>query len=100
MVTAPVERSEVRGLVCLRRVLFRHFGLAVSRFFGALAASCGLTHIRDVKAFVAKVMVFDKRRRPDFLSSTTSQPLISWLFLGLGLSSLFVDILRLHPGLR
>jgi ubiquinone/menaquinone biosynthesis C-methylase UbiE len=28
--------------------------------FGALATSCGLTHIRDVKAFVSKVMVFDK----------------------------------------
>jgi ubiquinone/menaquinone biosynthesis C-methylase UbiE len=29
--------------------------------FGALAAGCGLTHIRDVTAFVSKVMVFDKR---------------------------------------
>lgn len=28
--------------------------------FGALAAGCGLTHIRDVTAFVSKVMVFDK----------------------------------------
>ena len=28
--------------------------------FGTLAAGCGLTHIRDVKAFVSKVMVFDK----------------------------------------
>jgi ubiquinone/menaquinone biosynthesis C-methylase UbiE len=28
--------------------------------FSALATSCGLTHIRDVKAFVSKVMVFDK----------------------------------------
>jgi ubiquinone/menaquinone biosynthesis C-methylase UbiE len=28
--------------------------------FSALAASCGLKHIRDVKAFVSKVMVFDK----------------------------------------
>jgi hypothetical protein len=28
--------------------------------FCALATSCGLTHIRDVKAFVSKVMVFDK----------------------------------------
>jgi ubiquinone/menaquinone biosynthesis C-methylase UbiE len=28
--------------------------------FGALATRCGLTHIRDVKAFVSKVMVFDK----------------------------------------
>jgi ubiquinone/menaquinone biosynthesis C-methylase UbiE len=28
--------------------------------FGAMAAACGLTHIRDVNAFVSKVMVFDK----------------------------------------
>ena len=29
--------------------------------FGAISRACGLTHIRDVKAFVSKVMVFDKR---------------------------------------
>ena len=28
--------------------------------FGAIAKSCGLTHVRDVNAFVSKVMVFDK----------------------------------------
>jgi len=28
--------------------------------FGAMARTCGLTHIRDVNAFVSKVMVFDK----------------------------------------
>jgi len=28
--------------------------------FGAVAAACGLKHIRDVNAFVSKVMVFDK----------------------------------------
>jgi ubiquinone/menaquinone biosynthesis C-methylase UbiE len=28
--------------------------------FAALASGCGLTHSRDVKAFVSKVMVFDK----------------------------------------
>jgi hypothetical protein len=28
--------------------------------FGAIARACGLTHIRDVNAFVSKVMVFDK----------------------------------------
>src|ERR1700681_1406858 len=28
--------------------------------FGALAGACGLTHVRDVNAFVSKVMVFDK----------------------------------------
>src|SRR5207244_11248655 len=29
--------------------------------FGRIAADCGLAHIRDVNAFVSKVMVFDKR---------------------------------------
>ena len=28
--------------------------------FGTLAAGCGLTHVRDVTAFISKVMVFDK----------------------------------------
>ncbi len=28
--------------------------------FGAIARSCGLTHTRDVPAFVSKVMIFDK----------------------------------------
>jgi ubiquinone/menaquinone biosynthesis C-methylase UbiE len=28
--------------------------------FGGIAAACGLTHTRDVNAFVSKVMVFDK----------------------------------------
>ena len=28
--------------------------------FGIIAKACGLTHIRNVKAFVSKVMVFDK----------------------------------------
>jgi ubiquinone/menaquinone biosynthesis C-methylase UbiE len=28
--------------------------------FGAIARACGLTHVRNVKAFVSKVMVFDK----------------------------------------
>jgi SAM-dependent methyltransferase len=32
----------------------------IAEDFGALAAACGLTHVRDVQAFVAKVMVFDK----------------------------------------
>jgi ubiquinone/menaquinone biosynthesis C-methylase UbiE len=29
--------------------------------FRATATACGLTHVRDVPAFVSKVMVFDKR---------------------------------------
>ena len=32
----------------------------LSEDFSALATGCGLTHVRDVKAFVSKVMVFDK----------------------------------------
>jgi hypothetical protein len=28
--------------------------------FGAMASACGLMHIRNVNAFVSKVMVFDK----------------------------------------
>jgi ubiquinone/menaquinone biosynthesis C-methylase UbiE len=28
--------------------------------FGAMATACGLKHIRDVNAFVSRVMVFDK----------------------------------------
>ncbi len=28
--------------------------------FGAMATACGLTHIRNINAFVSKVMVFDK----------------------------------------
>ena len=31
--------------------------------FSAMAKSCGLTHIRDVNAFISKVMVFDKMPR-------------------------------------
>ncbi len=34
--------------------------------FSALAISSGLTHIRDVKVFVSKVMVFDKPARAHF----------------------------------
>ena len=43
--------------------------------FSALATSCGLTHIRDVKAFVSKVMVFDKpARRTPQLRAPRSKP--------------------------
>ena len=31
--------------------------------FGAMAKSCGLTHIRNVNAFISKVMVFYKMAR-------------------------------------
>jgi ubiquinone/menaquinone biosynthesis C-methylase UbiE len=32
----------------------------IAEDFRALAAACGLVHVRDVKAFISKVMVFDK----------------------------------------
>ena len=38
-----------------------YYGSYLSEDFGAIATECGLDHIRDVKAFVSKVMVFDKR---------------------------------------
>jgi len=37
-----------------------YYKSCTSEGFRALATNCGLTHIRDVKAFVSKVMVFDK----------------------------------------
>ena len=37
-----------------------YYASYIDEDFGALARSCGLTHIRDTKAFVSKVMVFDK----------------------------------------
>ena len=44
--------------------------------FSALAISCGLTHARDVKAFVSKVMVFDKpARRTPQLRAPRSKPI-------------------------
>jgi len=44
--------------------------------FSALAAGCGLKHIRDVKAFVSKVMVFDKAAcRTPQLRAPRSKPI-------------------------
>ena len=37
-----------------------YYGSYLREDFGAIAAGCGLTHVRDVNAFVSKVMVFDK----------------------------------------
>jgi hypothetical protein len=31
--------------------------------FGAIGRACGLTHTRDINAFISKVMVFDKPAR-------------------------------------
>ena len=38
-----------------------YYASYIEEDFRALAKACGLTHIRYVKAFVSKVMVFDKR---------------------------------------
>jgi ubiquinone/menaquinone biosynthesis C-methylase UbiE len=37
-----------------------YYASYTSEDFGAIARVRGLTHVRDVKAFVSKVMVFDK----------------------------------------
>lgn len=37
-----------------------YYGSYLEEDFGAIAGCCGLAHIRDVTAFVSKVMVFDK----------------------------------------
>jgi ubiquinone/menaquinone biosynthesis C-methylase UbiE len=37
-----------------------YYGSYLKEDFGAMATACGLTHNRDVNAFVSKVMVFDK----------------------------------------
>ena len=43
----------------------------VDEDFPAIARQCGLTHVRNLKAFVCKVMVFDKA----FVSTVrTSRP--------------------------
>ena len=55
-----------------------YYASYASEDFGAIAKACGLIHIRDVKAFVSKVMVFDKpvegvgrrRQRPNDLGNT------------------------------
>jgi ubiquinone/menaquinone biosynthesis C-methylase UbiE len=37
-----------------------YYASYINEDFGAIARACDLTHIRDTKAFVSKVMVFDK----------------------------------------
>jgi ubiquinone/menaquinone biosynthesis C-methylase UbiE len=37
-----------------------YYASYIDEAFGAIAQASGLTHVRDVKAFVSKVMVFDK----------------------------------------
>ena len=38
-----------------------YYGSYLCEDFAGLARACGLTKVRDVKAFVSKIMVFDKR---------------------------------------
>jgi ubiquinone/menaquinone biosynthesis C-methylase UbiE len=40
-----------------------YYASYIGEDFPAIARRCGLTHNRDVKAFVSKVMVFDKALR-------------------------------------
>src|SRR5438309_12124839 len=37
-----------------------YYGSYLKEDFGSIAAACGLAHVRDVNAFVSKVMVFEK----------------------------------------
>src|SRR5213078_186058 len=40
-----------------------YYGSYLKEDFRTIAAACGLTHTRDVNAFVSKVLVFDKQCR-------------------------------------
>ena len=42
---------------------FRKLAGYLREDFGRMAADCGLAHVRDINAFVSKVMVFDKPMR-------------------------------------
>jgi ubiquinone/menaquinone biosynthesis C-methylase UbiE len=57
------DRPDYEGLLELFPQNYHepYYASYTSEDFAALAAGCGLTHIRDVTAFVSKVMVFDKR---------------------------------------
>ena len=56
------DRPDYEGLLELFPQNYHepYYASYISEDFSALAADCGLTHIRDVNAFVSKVMVFDK----------------------------------------
>jgi ubiquinone/menaquinone biosynthesis C-methylase UbiE len=56
------DRPDYKGLLELFPQIYHepYYKSYTREDFSALATSCGLTHIRDVKAFVSKVMVFDK----------------------------------------
>ena len=60
-----------------------YYGSYTNEDFGMLAPGCGLTHIRDVTAFVSKVMVFDK---PTVRFREKSRPLPWAAYTGLSSS--------------
>lgn len=56
------DKPDYEGLLDLFPQSFHEpfYASYVEEDFGAIGRACGLTHARDVDAFVAKVMVFDK----------------------------------------
>jgi ubiquinone/menaquinone biosynthesis C-methylase UbiE len=58
----PRDQPDYEGLFELFPQKFHepYYASYLDEDFGALARSCGLRHVRDTKAFVSKVMVFDK----------------------------------------
>jgi ubiquinone/menaquinone biosynthesis C-methylase UbiE len=58
------DKPDYEGLLELFPQNFHepYFTSYVEEDFAAIAASCGLTHVQDVPAFVSKVMIFDKLR--------------------------------------
>ena len=56
------DRPEYDGLLELFPQNYHepYYAGYIAEDFGALARACGLTHTRDVLAYVSKVMVFDK----------------------------------------
>ena len=56
------DQPDYEGLLELFPQSFHepYYASYLDESFGAIAKACGLTHVRDVKAFVSKVMVFDK----------------------------------------
>ncbi len=56
------DEPDYEGLLALFPQSYHepYYGSYVDEDFRALAAGCGLSHVRSVRAFVSKVMVFDK----------------------------------------
>ncbi|MER2268733.1 class I SAM-dependent methyltransferase, partial [Methylobacterium oxalidis] len=76
------DAPEYEGLLDLFPQNFHepYYAGYIAEDFRAMAHTCGLVHRRDEKAFVAKVMVFDKPglrnsdRRPSRASAVSAQP--------------------------